>query len=51
MPRRGTTRTQDRARRINDERELNRTAAAAAAAAERAAEEAEQATPDTTPPF
>ncbi|MDT5150524.1 MAG: hypothetical protein QOI01_2257, partial [Mycobacterium sp.] len=40
MPRRSTTRTQDRARRINDERELNRTAAAA-----------EQATPDTTPPF
>jgi hypothetical protein len=26
MPRRRTTRTQDRARRINDERQLNRTA-------------------------
>jgi hypothetical protein len=49
MPRRSTTRTQDRARRINDERELNRTAAAAAA--EQAVAEAEQATPDTTPPF
>jgi hypothetical protein len=47
MPRRRTTRTQDRARRINDERELNRTAAAA----ERAAEEAEQTAPDSTPPF
>jgi hypothetical protein len=44
MPRRGTTRTQDRARRINDEREINRTAAAAAAAAKQTA-------PDTTPPF
>ncbi|MDT5151763.1 MAG: hypothetical protein QOI01_3496, partial [Mycobacterium sp.] len=51
MPRRSTTRTQDRARRINDERELNRTAAAAAVAAEGAVAEAEQATPDTTPPF
>jgi hypothetical protein len=49
MPRRGTTRTQDRARR-NDERELNRTATAAAIATATAVA-AEQTAPDSTPPF
>jgi hypothetical protein len=48
MPRRKTTRTQDRARRIQYERELNRTAAEAEA---EAAAGVKPAAPDTTPPF